>query len=198
MRLPFITVLLAVSFLAGCATAPPSNPSNLCAIFQEKEDWYASARQAAERWGVPIPVQMAIINQESSFVDDARPSRIRFLGIPLWRPSSAYGYGQAKDETWEWYQTKTGNTGGDRDDFGDAADFVGWYLHQSFLKLQIPKTDAYNHYLAYHEGQGGYQRGTWRDKAWLQAVARRVAATAQRYDQQLRQCYLEAGQGGSG
>jgi hypothetical protein len=24
--------------------------------------------------------------------------------------------------------------------------------------------DAFNHYLAYHEGHGGYRRGTWRAK----------------------------------
>jgi len=144
--------------------------------------------RSAQRWGVPIPIQMAIINQESNFVDGARPARIRFLGIPLWRTSSAYGYGQAKDETWQWYQAKTGNDGAERDDFTDAADFVGWYLQQSTLKLSIPKTDVYHHYLAYHEGPAGFQRGTWREKAWLQAAARRVEATAGRYRRQLEVC----------
>lgn len=180
-------VLFCLS-LAACATTPPRNTADICSIFLEKEDWYASAEAAATRWGVPIPVQMAIINQESAFVDDARPPRYRFLGIPLWRPSSAYGYGQAKDETWDWYRENTGNTWADRDEFEDAVDFVSWYMHQSFVKLGIGKSDAYNQYLAYHEGQGGFQRGSWRAKPWLQAVARRVAATAWHYHRQLSAC----------
>ena len=29
--------------LAGCATAPPSNPDNICAIFREKPEWHDAA-----------------------------------------------------------------------------------------------------------------------------------------------------------
>jgi len=187
-----LVVFLALFLLGGCATLPPSNPNNLCSIFSEKEDWFDAASQAARRWGAPLPILMAIIHQESRFVEDAQPSRVRFLGIPLWRPSSAYGYGQAKDETWDWYQTRTGNSGADRDEFGDAVDFVAWYMHQSFLKLKIPKTDAYNHYLAYHEGQAGYARGAWRNKPWLRGVARKVAAQSERYAEQMRTCQAGA------
>jgi hypothetical protein len=181
-------ILIGVLLLSGCATMPPSNPANLCAIFSEKDDWYAAAKTASGRWAVPIPITMAIINQESSFVDDARPARVRFLGIPLWRPSSAFGYGQAKDETWEWYTAKTGNGGAARDEFADAVDFVAWYVHQSHRMLGIARHDAYNQYLAYHEGQGGYRQGRWREKRWLRAVALKVEATAKRYQHQLDGC----------
>jgi hypothetical protein len=182
---PFLFTLLA----AGCASIPPKNPANVCSIFYEKEDWYAGARKAQRRWGLPVPVQMAIINQESSFVEDARPPRYRFLGfIPLWRPTSAYGYGQATDQTWAWYQAKTGREGADRDEFGDAADFVGWYAHQSYVQLGIPKHDAYRQYLAYHEGHGGYRRGSHKSKAWLLQAARKVASNAGRYQRQLAGC----------
>lgn len=182
-------VFLAAALLAACAELPPHNPANLCAVFQEKEDWYAGAKQAQQRWGLPIPVQMAIINQESSFVEDARPPRYRLLGfIPLWRPSSAYGYGQVKDETWDWYQTKTHNDDADRDEFEDVADFIGWYAHQSQAQLGVAKHDAYRQYLAYHEGQGGYKRGTYANKAWLLKVARKVEADAGRYRRQLTGC----------
>jgi hypothetical protein len=177
--------------LAGCASAPPSNTDNICSIFQEKDGWYASAKSSARRWGAPIPVQLAIISHESSFVEDARPARVRFLGIPLWRPTSAYGFGQATDATWDLYVKKTGNTGADRDDFADAVDFVGWYMHQSAVKLGVGRDDGYNHYLAYHEGHAGFQRGSWRGKAWLQGVARKVAATASRYRRQLGACQAE-------
>ena len=164
---------------------------DICSIFREKDDWYASAKQAYRHWGTPIPVQLAIINQESSFVDDARPARVRFLGIPLWRPSSAFGYCQAKDETWDWYTEKTGNSHADRDDFGDATDFVAWYVHQTYSKLGVSKNDAYNQYLAYHEGQAGFQRGTWHTKAELLRVAGRVASVARRYAEQLKACRAE-------
>lgn len=180
--------LLWVMVLGGCATLPPNNTANLCQIFAEKDDWYGAALAAARRWHISIPIAMAIIHQESSFVEDARPARVRFLGIPLWRPSSAYGYGQAKDETWDWYVTKTGNHGADRDEFEDAIDFVAWYMHQSQLEVGIAWDDAYNHYLAYHEGHGGYRRGSWRDKPWLQSVARKVSMTSWRYRRQLDTC----------
>ncbi len=181
--------LLLAALLAACGSLPPRNPANLCSIFREKADWYPAALQAQRRWGAPISLQMAIVNQESSFVEDARPPRYRFLGfIPLWRPSSAYGYGQVKDDTWEWYRDKTGNDGADRDEFGDVADFIGWYVQQSRTQLGIAKHDAYRQYLAYHEGHGGYRRGSHASKTWLLQAARRVAANAERYRRQLAGC----------
>lgn len=191
-KTPSFLLLLLV---AGCTTLPPKNPANLCSIFHEKEDWYTATWKAQRRWGVPMPVQMAIINQESSYVEDARPPRRWFLGfIPLGRPTSAYGYGQATDSTWEWYRKSTGNGGADRDDFDDVADFVGWYAHQSYTQLGIPKQDAYRQYLAYHEGHGGYRRRTHAKKAWLQKVARTVDAMAGRYRRQLAGCQGELDQ----
>jgi len=173
--------------LTGCATAPPSTPSNLCAIFAEKEDWYAASRSAQRQWGVPVSVQMAIMKQA-----DARPPRDWFLGfIPLGRPSTAYGYSQALDGTWERYQASTGRTDAERDDFADAVDFIGWYTHVSQVELGISTHDAYRQYLAYHEGQRGYKRGTYWQKAWLMDVARKVAGTATRYQRQLETCQPE-------
>lgn len=183
-------LLLLLCLLAGCASLPPpKNPANLCAVFQEKDGWYAHARAARQHWGVPIAVQMAFIQQESSFVENARPPRYRFLGfIPLWRKSSAYGYGQVKDETWDWYRSQTGRDGADRDDFADATDFIGWYVQESHRQLGIPKQDAYRQYLAYHEGHQGYRLGNYNSKAWLLDTARRVAASAGRYRSQLLGC----------
>ena len=50
----------------------------------------------------------------------------------------------------------------------------------------VAVNDAYNQYLAYHEGKAGYARGSYRKKAWLPPVARDVEAWAVRYEQQLR------------
>lgn len=195
-RYQVLTIFLAAILLAGCATSPPRNPANACSIFNEKDDWYEAAKDAQKRWGTPVNVTMSIMYWESRFVDDAKPPRKRFLGIPLWRSSSAYGYPQAKDETWEWYQDKSGNSWSSRDNFDDAIDFIAWYTHQSHEKLGISKWDAYNQYLAYHEGQGGYARGTYKRKAWLIKRARQVEAQAQRYGTQLASCEDDLDDGG--
>jgi hypothetical protein len=184
-----VLLVLGSLWLPGCASTPPQKPADLCAIFEEKPDWYPAVRNSASRWDVPISVQMAIIRHESAFDEAAEPPRTWFLGlIPTGRVSSAYGYAQALDGTWARYQKATGRGGAHRDDFEDATDFVGWYLSQSRRELGIPTTDAYRHYLAYHEGAGGYARGSYRSKPWLTRVAQSVSRTAQRYDRQLKGC----------
>ncbi|GAB5414487.1 MAG: membrane protein [Congregibacter sp.] len=178
--------------LAGCATAPPEDLDNLCAIFREKPEWYKASKQASSTWGVPIPVLMAIVHQESRFQAKAKPPRKKILGfIPGSRPSDSYGYSQALGSTWEAYQRSAGRYGADRDDFDDAVDFVGWYNHQSYQRNNIPRTDAYRLYLAYHEGHGGYSRQTYQSKPWLIDVARKVNTRSARYTSQLNSCQKE-------
>ena len=174
---------------AACATAPPKNVENICAIFEEKKSWYKAAKKSEERWGTPKHVQMSIIRQESSFDFDAKPPRTKLLGfIPWTRPSDAYGYAQALDSTWGWYKDETGRRFADRDDFDDAIDFVGWYTHVSNKTVGISKWDPYNQYLAYHEGQNGWKRGTYKRKDWLKETARQVDQRARRWGAQLQRC----------
>jgi len=135
---------------------------------------------------------MAIMHQESKYNAEARPPRTTCLFVfPGPRPSSAYGYAQALDETWESYIRATDNWGADRNDFSDAIDFIGWYCNQSRVRCGIARNDAYNMYLAYHEGQGGYQRKTYARKAWLKKVARKVQTKSNRYSGQLAACEQE-------
>jgi hypothetical protein len=184
--------------LAACASRPPANPDNLCAVFDDKRGWYDDARDAEKRWGTPIPVLMAIVHQESRFEAKAKPPRKKIFGfIPGPRPSDSYGYSQALKSTWVSYERSAGRYGADRDDFGDAVDFVGWYNHQSHRRNGIAYGDAYRLYLAYHEGHGGYERGSYRNKEWLQRVARKVNDRSARYDAQLDGCRarLEAERG---
>lgn len=123
-----IAVLFAL-LLSGCSVSPPADQSNICSIFREKSGWHESALDMQERWNVPMYVPMAFMQQESSFRSDALPPRRYALGfIPWGRVSSAYGYSQAKTETWSDYRKETGNWGAERDDFGDAMDFMGWYI----------------------------------------------------------------------
>ncbi len=173
----------------GCATAPPKNVENICSIFKEKKSWYKAAKKSEERWGTPKHVQMSIIRQESSFKFDAKPPRGKLLGfIPWKRPSDAYGYAQALDSTWDWYKDETGRWFADRDDFDDAIDFVGWYTHVSNKTVGISKWDPYNQYLAYHEGQNGWKRGTYKRKDWLKQTARTVDHRAREWGAQLQRC----------
>ena len=81
--------------------------------------------------------------------------------------SSAYGYAQALEGTWDDYRADTGRRGADRDDFADSSDFIGWYMSGATRVNGMPLHDAYNQYLAYHEGKAGYARGSYRAKAWL-------------------------------
>lgn len=185
-RLPTLALL---TLLAGCTTSPPSNVNDICSIFREKDGWYHDAADARDEWGSPIAVMMAIMHQESRFVAKAQPPRKKILGfIPGPRPSDAYGYSQAKKATWKAYKRSAGNYGADRDDFADAVDFIGWYNHQSHKRNGINKADSYRLYLAYHEGHGGYSRGSYKSKGWLLDVARKVERRASSYSGQLKTC----------
>jgi hypothetical protein len=161
----------------------------LCSIFHQRRGWYRASQQTAQRWGVPEAVQLAIIHQESRFIAQARPPRTRWLWVfPGPRPSSAYGYGQILDGTWEEYRHAVGRSGAERDDFGDVADFIGWYADAAHRRTGVPKSNAGGLYLAYHEGIGGYSRGTHRDKPWLAKVAGKVSRRAVRYQAQYDAC----------
>ena len=187
-----ILITLPALFLSNCSHYQPKNVNNICSIFRGETDWYKDAVNANDRWGTPIWVMMAIMHQESRFVNNAKPGRKWFLGIiPLPRDSSAYGYSQAQDPAWDDYIKATGKGGADRDDFEDAIDFIGWYTHQTQRQLGISKWDAYHQYLAYHEGRGGYSRGTWKNKDWLINVANKVQVQSASYNQQLKGCKAE-------
>jgi len=186
----FLTALVLTGSLGlSCASGPPSDPDDLCSIFRQKRGWYRAAQHSTERWGVPEAVQLAIIHQESRFIAGARPPRTRILWIfPGPRPSSAYGYGQILDGTWEEYRRSVGRSGAERDDFGDVTDFIGWYAESAHRRAGVTKNDAGALYLAYHEGVGGYSRGSHREKPWLGKVARKVSNRAARYQTQYDGC----------
>lgn len=158
-------------------------------LLKERKPYARAFRKVERKWGVPTHVMMAMIHQESKFDGNARtPHRYAMGVIPMGRQSSAYGYSQALDGTWDEYRKETGNRGARRNDINDATDFMGWYMTKTRNKLGIPLTDTYNQYLAYHDGHTGYKRGTWKSKSWLIAVAGKVSARAQTYQGQLARC----------
>jgi len=185
-------LLAALCILGSCVaspTTPPSRISDACVIKNERPNWYKAMTRTESKWGVPVTVQMATIYRESKFVQDARTPRRYILGdIPNGRMSSAFGYAQAIDGTWEWYQKDTGNRFARRDDFDDASDFIGWYMDRTLRQNGVAKTDAYRQYLAYHEGHGGYSRGTYNRKSFLLRAAKEVRTMEAKYRKQLSFC----------
>lgn len=184
--------LAIVGLVASCGGGNYSAPrqlDNACAIVAERPAYYRAMKAAERRWGIPIHVQMASIHQESKFIGDARTPHQYALGvIPIGRQSSAYGYSQALDGTWEEYQKETGNRGAKRDNIRHATDFMGWYMHNSSRRLGISKWDATSQYLAYHEGRTGFARQSYLGKPWLVRVASQVGQRAQMYRAQLVAC----------
>lgn len=179
--------------LTACSSmpSPPRNALNLCSVFSEKVEWQKPTLRTEKRWSIPASVLMATMFHESSYRADARPPRRYFLGfIPGPRPSTAYGYAQALDGTWDEYVSRNSRWFASRDDFDDAIDFIGWYHNLSTREIGIRADDAMNLYLAYHEGRGGFARNSYLDKPWLVRYAERVRATDQLYREQLSGCPL--------
>ncbi len=188
-----IRFAIVAALLAACGGrqdfSAPRNANDACALIAERPAYLQATRAAERRWGVPVPVQLAIIHAESSFIGDARtPVRYTLGVIPMGRQSSAYGYSQALDGTWEEYLQETGNRRARRENIHDATDFIGWYSTKSRERNGIALNDARNLYLAYHEGHAGFRRQSYNSKPWLLGVAQRVETRAIMYDTQLRRC----------
>jgi len=180
----FISALI----LTSCATPPPENPNDICAIFTENRSWYSASKEMTKKWGTPIHVPIAMMYQESSFKHNAAPPMQYFWFIPIGRASDAYGYAQAKTMTWEDYQRETGNSWASRDDFSDAIDFMGWFTYKTHKINGVSKWDAYGQYLNYHEGWGGYRNRSYNKKPWLLKVSQRVDRRSKKYVTQLHGC----------
>ena len=187
-RLRFSLFAIGLLALGGCATAPPRNSQNICAVFDQYPHWYRDARDAQKRWGTPVNVLMAFVQRESGFREKARPARPRFLFIPLPRRSSAYGYAQAQDPVWQEYRKANGRWFKSRKDMDDSLDFLGWYTDRIHRELGISKWDPRHLYIAYHEGIGGYRSGHWRHDRHLLQTADGVDHLAREYGAQLRRC----------
>ena len=184
-----MVILLLVASCGGGNNSAPRNLNDACSIIKQRPQFLRAFKSAERRWRVPVHVQMAIIYQESKFIANARTPHKYVLGVlPMGRQSSAYGYAQAIDSTWETYQRSTRRWSADRDDIFDAADFIGWYMNETRERNGISLSDARNQYLAYHEGHTGFARGNYRNKSWLVRIAGEVSARSQTYGRQLANC----------
>ncbi len=189
-----IVAWLAWALLTG--DKPPRNAHNICDIFAEKKHWYSAAKRASKKWNVPITVPMAMMFQESSFRQDATPPmRTLFWIIPIGRKSSAYGFSQALDLTWDDYKTDTNSLLASRSDFADSIDFMGWFINKTNKINKISRTNAQHQYLNYHEGWGAYSRRSYRKKAWLMKTAKKVKRRASTYAVQYKGCKTKLDRG---
>ena len=181
--------IIIILILSSCAVSPPKKPNDICSIFLEKRSWYNAAIKSSKRWKIPLEVNMAFILQESSYIQGAKPERTKLLGfIPWKRKSSAYGYAQAIDGTWDIYKKEAKKPFASRTSFKDSVDFVGWSNKKSNKLLGIPKDNARLLYLAYHEGRGGYKKGSYKSKPWLLSVSSDVQKMSNRYRNQYDSC----------
>ena len=189
-----LRVMILVLLVASCGggqTSAPRNLDNACSILRERPEYLKAFRKVERKWGVPMHVMMATIHQESKFVADARTPFKYVLGvIPMGRQSSAFGYSQALDGTWDEYRKSQSRRTAKRDRINDATDFMGWYFNETQRRNGIPLYDARNQYLAYHEGHTGYARGSYNSKAWLVGVASKVEARSMMYRDQIGACRL--------
>ncbi|SEJ30185.1 hypothetical protein SAMN05444007_104122 [Cribrihabitans marinus] len=187
-----LCVLMLALILVSCSggsRTPPRNLDDACSIARERPEYMKAFRQTERKWGVPVHVQMATIYQESRYRSDARtPHRYALGVIPMGRQSSAFGYSQALDGTWEEYQKETRSRRSKRNRMRDASDFMGWYMTKSNRRNGIPLYDTRNQYLAYHEGHAGFARGSYNQKSWLLRVADDVASRGEMYRLQLMAC----------
>lgn len=187
-----LILLSLFSALSGCKSFTPKDyDENICDVVSAGWGWKEQLRSAQSKYQVPPALVLSVIFHESSFKSDARPKQQYILGFIPYKQHTAYGYGQIKNETWDWYKSHHPGLFQSRTSFADSVDFIGWY-YQLFIErsehLDTFSSRAKHFYYAYHEGLGGYSRKTYEEKAWLQAKAQRVADRAIAYDRQLKSC----------
>lgn len=189
-------ILFFSTYLSGCTMMSESigtnHPNDACKMLKQNPDWLDASLASYDKWGTPVSIQLAFIRQESSFKHDARPIRKnKWHEFGTNYQSSAFGYAQAIDSTWDLYKKNTDSVFNRRDSFKDAVDFIGWYNYNSRKKLGLSKTDTYSLYLAYHEGWNGFNRKTYKKKKWLMDTSQKVNRWALKYSKQLNNCHFK-------
>lgn len=165
--------------------------NNACKMLKENPDWYVSLKASEEKWNTPIHIQLGMIRQESAFKHDAKPKREnKWHEFGSNYDSTAKGYSQAINGTWEHYLKSTKGVLKSRSSFRDATDFIGWYNSKSNINNRISLNDPKHLYLAYHEGWTGYRLKTHEKKSFLVRSTSNVVIWSDKYKAQLNNCEL--------
>jgi hypothetical protein len=178
MRIGLLSALALIAAASGVpaptrAVQPEGDAqSEVCTLLADQDNAEA-VRAAEDKWGVPAPLMLAFMRQESHFRAEARHPA-----------SSAYGYAQAVRGTWKVYRNETGNLDAERNNFADSMDFIGWYISGVHEHAGVPYSNTIAHYLAYSRGPAAKGRPS----AAAKANAARVAAYAKAYKADLKTC----------
>ena len=178
-------VVAIAAMLVACSEGQVDASANACQIMQDHTKWKRALEQSQKDYDVAPSVVLALIHQESKFNATAKSSS-----------STAYGYAQAINATWQSYVTTTGHSSAKRNNFKDSADFVGWYLSDLSASLDISKSNVNDLYLAYMLGYAGFKRYKNQVGPNAEAVrhqeimAQKVAEKSQAYAHQLSQCSI--------
>lgn len=177
--------MMIVSF--GLALGPVDYDRRICRVLKTNWGWSRSLKKVSKRYDISPGLLLSIIYHESGFKPYARPKRDKLLGVIPWQMKTSFGYGQIKDETWKWYQGHNPGWFQSRTNFSDTLHFIGWY-YQLFLTKAQSDLIQRDFYLAYHEGLGGYSRGSYDGNEWLLNKANSVVLRAEMYNEALKDC----------
>jgi|AntRauTorckE5430_2_1112549.scaffolds.fasta_scaffold00318_18 hypothetical protein len=180
-------ILFMLSFSSFAKLQPVDYDRRICHVIQSNWGWARALKRVSKDYDISPGLLLSVIYHESGFRPNVRPKPYMVFGVIPWQVSSAYGYGQIKQETWDWYKSHNPGWFQSRTQFPDTLNFIGWY-YSLFLKKTETKTVHRDFYLAYHEGLGGYQRGTYHGNDWLIKKAESVALRAKLYDEKLNDC----------
>lgn len=187
-------IILASSLgLSGCVTVTPSKRDNICEVLSQKSGffnrWPQVTAAVSREFNIPAPILLATIYVESTFRSEARPPRNSLLGLIPWkRPSSAYGYAQALDLTWQGYIKKTGRRYANRRSFHDSIHFIGWYHDTSARRHNVNRNDAQALYIMYHLGNGQPTHLRAQLPSGVKQAAIRFEEAVELYKKQLKIC----------
>ena len=70
--------------------------------------------------------------------------------------------------------------------FKDSVDFIGWYTNKTEKILKISKKNAFQQYIAYHEGWGNYKN--YKQNQKVISLAKKVENQSNKYKSQLEEC----------
>jgi hypothetical protein len=181
----------ACLLLASCTTTPPRNVDDACAIFAEYGDWFADAKAASQRWGCRSRYCWRSSIRNRPFAPTPEPPRTWYLGfIPGPRPSSAYGYSQALDGTWDRYTAATGNvmapiaTSSPMPWISSAGTSTKPPCATASPNVATPITNIW----LITKARAALPRALTGKKPWLMERARKVSRQAARYGSQLARC----------
>lgn len=187
-----MAAVLAGTMLTGCVgpfdAKPPAEPTNACAVMQEKGiGWYKDLKAAEAKWGMPKEQILAIAFRESSLDPDARsPWEGTWYKPWTWLKPSAKGMAQVRASTLDAYNKAAGNDyfSANPDKPATAFDIIGWHGKQTTQEIgkphliKNPKVVAQMH----HGGSGVY--GSSKYMSYAQDVAKWTA----KYKEDFAQC----------